>query len=71
MRNKPITTNDVQPIQPYRPENGVYAKAKGPMITTSNVEEIKAMNAKADAQAAQKSDEPKPQRSTTRRAKKD
>ena len=45
MEKKPITTNTVQPIQPFRPENGEYAKAKGPMITTGNIERIKSMNA--------------------------
>jgi len=36
-----LTTNKIQPQLPTRPEEGKRRPAKGPMITTGNIEEIR------------------------------
>ena len=46
-----LTTNTIQPQLPTRPSDKDRKPAKGPMITTGNIEEILA---KAAAEAAQK-----------------
>ncbi|MCK9519433.1 MAG: hypothetical protein M0R06_13665 [Sphaerochaeta sp.] len=40
-RKPALTTNTIQPQLPTRPEEGKRRPAKGPMITTGNIEEIR------------------------------
>lgn len=69
MRKQPITTNDVQPIQPEYVSPEKRRPAKGPIITTSNVAEIRAMNSANGDKAVSAPDESGTRRTTARRKK--
>ncbi len=53
-KNKPITTNDVEPQRPAYPAPGKRQPAAGPMITTRNIEQIRGQAQPADPDARKK-----------------
>ena len=53
-KNKPITTNDVEPQRPNYPAPGHRKPAAGPMITTRNIEQIREQTRPAETDAPKK-----------------
>ena len=53
-KNKPITTNDVEPLRPIYPAPGQRKPAAGPMITTRNIEQIREQAKPAETDAPKK-----------------
>lgn len=51
-RKPALTTNTIQPQLPTRPEEGKRRPAKGPMITTGNIEEIRRKYAETETKTA-------------------
>lgn len=70
-----LTTNKIQPQLPTRPEEGKRRPAKGPMITTGNIEEIRKQYVGTETKTepapmteAETGSEPRAKRSRTQKA---